>query len=56
MELDKLIITEQTKINEILKYLDIDLETFFLEFISESIDRTNFWRKFENDKIHLCKK
>jgi len=56
MKLDELIITENTKINDILEFLNLDLSSFYYEFMSTNINRVECWRKFENNKIYITKK
>ena len=56
MKIERLIVTENTEISELLDFLRIDLEGFYYQHIAESVDRVEFWRRFEEGKIILTKK
>jgi len=53
---EELAINEETKIIEMLEFMDITLEDFYYDFVAEGVNRAMFWRSINDESIVISRK
>jgi hypothetical protein len=49
MECEKLIVTQDTQIKDVIQFLNITFEEFYGDCIADNINRADFWRNYNCD-------